>query len=78
MLLRASNASDGQVQSSNSLISEVSLGGDADTQACMAGAMAEAYHGGLPKALHRERDPHPAVVDLRQVVDTFTARFLPG
>lgn len=26
----------------------VSLGGDADTQACMAGAVAEAFYGGLP------------------------------
>ncbi|EWH01796.1 hypothetical protein Q427_12090 [Halomonas sp. BC04] len=55
----------------------ISLGGDADTQACMAGAMAEAYHGGLPKALRSEtlaRLPG----DLRRVVETFTARFLLG
>jgi len=29
----------------------VSLGGDADTQACMAGAVAEAFHGALPDEL---------------------------
>lgn len=52
----------------------VSLGGDADTQACMAGAMAEAFHGGLPEALRREtltRLPD----DLRRVVAAFEARF---
>jgi ADP-ribosylglycohydrolase len=27
----------------------VSLGGDSDTMACMAGAIAEAYYGGVPK-----------------------------
>ncbi|MCA1769573.1 MAG: ADP-ribosylglycohydrolase family protein [Halomonas sp.] len=52
----------------------ISLGGDADTQACMAGAMAEAYQGGLPEALRREtlaRLPQ----DLRHVVETFRTRF---
>lgn len=29
----------------------VSLGGDADTLACIAGALAEAFHGGVPAAL---------------------------
>ena len=29
----------------------VSLGGDADTQAAIAGAIAEAYHGGVPASL---------------------------
>ncbi|MFC2991038.1 hypothetical protein [Halomonas tibetensis] len=40
----------------------------------MAGAMAEAYHGGLPEALRREtlaRLPQ----DLRQVVEAFRTRF---
>lgn len=52
----------------------VSLGGDADTQACMAGAMAEAFHGGLPETLRQEtlvRLPD----DLRQVVTAFEARY---
>ncbi|GAA0563503.1 ADP-ribosylglycohydrolase family protein [Halomonas salifodinae] len=52
----------------------ISLGGDADTQACMAGAMAEAFHGGLPEALRREtlaRLPD----DLSRVVAAFEARF---
>ncbi|HEX9166883.1 MAG TPA: ADP-ribosylglycohydrolase family protein, partial [Gemmatimonadales bacterium] len=32
----------------------VSLGGDADTQACIAGAVAEAYFGGVPGAIWAE------------------------
>lgn len=51
----------------------ISLGGDADTQACMAGGMAEAFHGGLPAELRATvlaRLPS----DLRLVVETFRAR----
>ncbi len=29
----------------------ISLGGDADTQACMAGAIAEAHYGGMPEGI---------------------------
>jgi ADP-ribosylglycohydrolase len=32
----------------------VSLGGDADTQACMAGAVAEAFYRGVPQAIAEE------------------------
>ena len=32
----------------------VSLGGDADTLACIAGAMAEAHYGGTPEPIQRE------------------------
>ena len=32
----------------------VSLGGDADTQACIAGGIAEAYYGGVPEEIQRE------------------------
>lgn len=32
----------------------VSLGGDSDTQACIAGCIAEAYYGGVPKAIAAE------------------------
>ncbi|MES3677350.1 ADP-ribosylglycohydrolase family protein [Halomonas elongata] len=52
----------------------ISLGGDADTQACMAGAMAEAFHDGLPESLRHEvlaRLPD----DLRRVVETFEAHY---
>ena len=33
----------------DSIRSAVSLGGDADTQACIAGAVAEAFYGGVPE-----------------------------
>jgi ADP-ribosylglycohydrolase len=32
----------------------VSLGGDADTQACMAGAVAEAFYQGVPQPIAEE------------------------
>ena len=32
----------------------ISLGGDSDTMACIAGAIAEAYYGGVPKAIVRK------------------------
>lgn len=32
----------------------VSLGGDADTLACISGALAEAFYGGVPDAIQRE------------------------
>ncbi|MBB3189907.1 ADP-ribosylglycohydrolase family protein [Halomonas cerina] len=52
----------------------VSLGGDADTLACMAGGMAEAFHGGVPTPIAEEAlsrlEP-----DLRRVVEAFRARF---
>jgi ADP-ribosylglycohydrolase len=52
----------------------VSLGGDADTQAAIAGALAEAFHGGLPPALEAEvRARLPA--DLAETVDEFARRF---
>ncbi|WP_205738655.1 ADP-ribosylglycohydrolase family protein [Halomonas heilongjiangensis] len=53
----------------------VSLGGDADTQACMAGGMAEAFHGGLPEELRRETLAR-LTPDLRAVAEAFEARFL--
>jgi ADP-ribosylglycohydrolase len=34
----------------------VSLGGDSDTQACIAGAIAEAFYGGVPKAIQKEME----------------------
>jgi ADP-ribosylglycohydrolase len=44
----------------------VSLGGDSDTQACIAGAIAEAFYGGVPAALRdeavRRLDPDLLVV----------------
>ena len=53
----------------------VSLGGDSDTQACISGAMAEAFYGGLPVHIRREvmRRLTP---DLAGVVDAFRRRFM--
>jgi ADP-ribosylglycohydrolase len=31
----------------------ISLGGDSDTLACMAGGIAQAYYGGVPEAIAR-------------------------
>jgi ADP-ribosylglycohydrolase len=52
----------------------VSLGGDADTMACIAGAIAEAFYGGVPAAI---TEPVLAVLDdhLRGVVVEFRQRF---
>ncbi len=54
----------------------VSLGGDADTLACIAGGIAHAYYGDVPsdiriRAMERLDEP------LRAIVDEFEARF-PG
>jgi ADP-ribosylglycohydrolase len=52
----------------------ISLGGDADTMACIAGAVAEAFYGGVPPAIAAEvRRRLPA--DLMAVLDRFEARF---
>ena len=53
----------------------ISLGGDADTQAAIAGGLAEAFFGGVPGRIETEvravLDP-----DLLEVVDRFTAHRL--
>ena len=52
----------------------ISLGGDADTQACIAGAAAAAWEGGVPDPLARElwrRLPD----DMRDVVEAFAERY---
>ncbi len=53
----------------------VSLGGDADTMACIAGAIAEAFYGGIPSTI---AEPVLAVLDdhLRSVVLEFRQRFI--
>ena len=52
----------------------VSLGGDADTQACIAGAVAEAVYGGVPaKIAAQARQILPA--DLTAVLDAFSAKY---
>jgi ADP-ribosylglycohydrolase len=58
----------------DTLRNAVSLGGDADTLACIAGGIAHAYYGGVPEALAT-----PALValpgPLRGVWDRFRARY---
>jgi ADP-ribosylglycohydrolase len=52
----------------------VSLGGDADTQACIAGGMAEAFYGGVPEPVRNEvMERLPP--DLRRITEDFCQRF---
>jgi ADP-ribosylglycohydrolase len=51
------------------------LGGDADTQAAIAGSLAEAWHGGLPPSVRREAVTRLSD-DLREVTDRFAARYM--
>lgn len=51
------------------------LGGDADTQAAMAGSLAEAWHGGLPMKVRREALARLSD-DLREVTDRFAERYM--
>ncbi len=55
----------------------VSLGGDADTIACIAGGIAQAYYGGVPAEI---RDQALDRLDerLRSIVEEFEARFQCG
>jgi ADP-ribosylglycohydrolase len=52
----------------------ISLGGDADTMACIAGAIAEAFYGGVPEDI-RVRTLAALDERLRGVVEEFIARF---
>jgi len=52
----------------------ISLGGDADTMACIAGGIAEAYYGGVPDDI---RVRTLALLDdrMREVIDNFVQRY---
>ena len=50
----------------------VRLGGDADTQACIAGSIAEAFFGGLPEEIE-QATLHQLPPDLKKVVERFRA-----
>ena len=53
----------------------VSLGGDSDTMACIAGGIAQAFYGDIPSMIEQEiRDRLPE--DLERVVDRFSAQYL--
>ncbi len=52
----------------------ISLGGDSDTLTCITGAIAEAYYGGVPKAIAEKVFTYlPPTV--RQVVEEFMIKF---
>lgn len=52
----------------------ISLGGDADTMACIAGGISEAYYGDVPESV--ELSVRGLLdSDLREVVDRFRARY---
>lgn len=55
----------------------VSLGGDSDTLACITGGIAGAFYGGVPLEI-RSRVLALLPPDLRQVTETFCARFGQG
>lgn len=55
----------------------VSPGGDADTMACIVGAIAEPHYGGLPTPLARRVRPL-LTNHILDVIDRFYERFLPG
>jgi ADP-ribosylglycohydrolase len=52
----------------------VSLGGDSDTLACMAGAVAEAFWGGVPAAVYAQMRRY-LPTDFQKTIETFYARF---
>lgn len=52
----------------------VSLGGDADTLACITGSIAEAYYGKLPHSIMHETRSHIRK-DMLDVADRFVERF---
>jgi ADP-ribosylglycohydrolase len=54
----------------------VSLGGDSDTMACIAGGIAEAFYGPLAAALRRQLRV-TLTADLWQAADRFCRRFVP-
>lgn len=54
----------------------VSLGGDADTLACITGAIAEAFFGTVPQEIARETRRRLAA-DLLEILEAFEARYGP-
>jgi ADP-ribosylglycohydrolase len=52
----------------------ISLGGDSDTLACIAGAIAEAFYGGVPPAV-AERAMGYLPADLREITEQFVQKY---
>ena len=59
----------------DALRNAISLGGDADTMACIAGAIAEPYYGGVPHDIRARALGH-LPPRLRDVVEAFHERFV--
>jgi len=53
----------------------ISLGGDADTQACIAGGIAEVHYGGVPECIEAEVRLRPPE-DFIAITNAFYARFI--
>ncbi len=59
----------------DALRKSISLGGDSDTQACIAGGIAEAFYGGVPEAIaHEVRKRLPG--EFIEVIERFYTRFV--
>ncbi len=54
----------------------ISLGGDADTQAAIAGSIAEAYYGQVPEELWK-KSWYLLTPELKEIIDEFTLKYSP-
>ncbi len=61
----------------NAIRLAVSLGGDSDTLACITGGIAEAFYGGVPKAIAEEAVTY-LVEPLRVITEEFTGKYCRG
>ncbi|MCP4145848.1 MAG: hypothetical protein GY752_11270, partial [bacterium] len=55
----------------------VSLGGDSDTQAAIAGSIAEAFYGSVPQEIMEKVTPL-LTNDLQEIMDRFAKLFMKG
>ncbi|MDD5222403.1 MAG: ADP-ribosylglycohydrolase family protein [bacterium] len=53
----------------------ISLGGDADTLACITGGIAEAFYGGVPEPI-REKSLGLLTPDLREITESFCEKYI--
>lgn len=54
--------------------SAISLGGDSDTLACITGAIAEAFYGGVPREIQDRAEQH-LPPDLREITNRFLLQY---
>ncbi|MCM1539964.1 MAG: ADP-ribosylglycohydrolase family protein [Blautia sp.] len=59
----------------NAIRNAVSIGGDSDTIACMAGGIAEAYYGGVPEEI-KSRAMSFLDIGLKNTINLFVERFI--